>query len=184
MQLNFYHLAAKMIKENEEPHVKLQSHDQGHPRHHELLWDQRLLIFQRVGGLLTRLSAYCSVDHHSWSTNLSRALGMQHFLSLPFLQMHFRNLLWFQWPLTFLPQAENGPCKDCFIPLCQADFAWPQGLSPGPHAGSPLGWNKPKAPSQYVKTVSCWLFFSGVLIYRIRSRLHVLHSALDSVWDW
>ncbi len=117
MQLNYYHLAAKILKVNKEPHVKLQSHDQGHPRHHELLWDQRLLKFQRVGGLLslyilTRLSAYCSVDHHSWSTNLSRALGMQHFLSLPFLQMHFRNLLWFQWPLTFLPQAENGPCKD------------------------------------------------------------------------
>lgn len=169
MQLNFYHLAAKILRENEEPHAKSQSHDQGHPRHHELLWDQRLLIFQSVGGL------FPSIYTELWECSI---------LSLPFLQMHFRNLLWFQWLSTFLPQAENGPCQDYFIPLCQADFAWLQGLSPGRHAGSPLGWNKPKAPSQYVKTVSCWLFFFGVLIYQIRSRLHVLHSGLDSVWDW
>lgn len=36
-------------------------------------------------------------------------------------------------PLNTFATGRNGPCQDHFIHLCQADFAWPQGLSPGPH---------------------------------------------------
>lgn len=58
----------------------------------------------------TRLSAYCSVDHHSWSANLSGALGMQHFFCQPicskaFWQPSVISLTLDLWIL--LPQAKK-----------------------------------------------------------------------------